>query len=120
MWETYARKEWWTPVEAGYDPGTLQGHYVGSEPSACPNSSTVIYGRALTNLTFTTPDGSEHYLYDEKTGGAAIDWQSCENWPAYGRGRVFSSEDGPGLTFIADLDVHLRDRTGKSTPSGAG
>lgn len=107
IWEAYARKEWWTPVEPGYDPGVVQGHYVSSEPDFCPGApNNPYYVRMFTSLTFTSPDGSEHSLYDEKTGGQVIERRTCADVPDSSRGHVFSAKDGSGLTFITDDEVN--------------
>ena len=115
FWDSLAHDEWWTPVEPGYDPGVLQGHWVGSDPDVCEGHSDPTYARTFTTITFTAPDGSEHYLYDEKTGGTPVDW-TCNTIPDYGRGRIFSAKDGSGLTFVSDLDIN--DATGPSAFHG--
>lgn len=101
-----AEANWWTGLKPGYSPGVVQARTVSSEPWPCDPHvySGTFYASALTRLTFTSPDGSDHELVDSQTNGAPHVFGVC-GFTTYSRGTVFVSNDGSGTTFIADQAI---------------
>ncbi len=102
-WESYSPQfNWWT-YTAGYSPGILTGRPSGqgAHQETCDGAGTFLYDSSLTRLTFVTPDGTEHELHDEATGGRPANVGSCD-WIGSSRGTVFKSADGSAVTFISD------------------
>lgn len=81
------RYEWWTSTKPGYGPGILQARQT---MSGCGSYGTPTETR--TNLTFTTPDGSEIELKDTIAYGEPQGGTCPYNYPANGalRGTVLS------------------------------
>lgn len=98
---------WWPGIRPGYGPGVLQARHAGDGSARCGVSPGYyyVYTKTLTRLTFTTADGTEHELRDQKTGGQPQP-KSCASYNTpYNRGRVFVSADGSSVTFISDADI---------------
>src|SRR5262249_41257653 len=57
----------------------------------------------LTRMTFVEPDGTEHELWDQLTGGQPQTYQPS---PGFFRGQTFVAHDGSGMTFTADSPVY--------------
>jgi hypothetical protein len=100
--EWYERIPWFArnPYDM-YMPGKLFGRNGVEGALHCDNPVVTIYGRTLPRLTFIMPNGSEIELRDQLTGGepkpnfctGSIDHR-------HPRGRVFTSADGTGVTFV--------------------
>lgn len=109
----FARHSWKPRIYdgAGYGPGVLHLRHVGMEPVEC-SDGTQYAQWMFTYLEFTTPDGTEHALYDERDLGV-VDFQCVylqhppANYegPGANRGKVFSTRDGSRMTFASDNNI---------------
>jgi RHS repeat-associated protein len=95
----------------GYGPGYLSIKPLGITTSSC--SGVTKYSLVLTRLSLTTPDGGEHELRDQLSGGQPLFRTSCTQGAS--RGTVFVSADGSAMTFISDTTI--LDRVNLSDPS---
>ncbi len=66
-------------------------------------------GVTLSSLTFSTPDGTEHVLYDIATKGMPYrgNFYTSPNTPTpgYSRGNIFRSMDGSDITFVSNAPI---------------
>lgn len=83
----------------GFGPGIVQGRSIGKHYGRCASGggSYNAYYQTFTFLEFTAPDGTESALYSEQNNNIG---SGCEG--AIDRGRIFSSRDGAGMTFVSD------------------
>jgi YD repeat-containing protein len=100
----------WTG-NVNYGPGSLSIKPLGITTSSC--SGVTKYSLSLTRLSLTTPDGGEHELRDQLSGGQPLFRTSCTQGAS--RGTVFVSADGSAMTFISDTTIF--DRVNLSDPS---
>jgi len=100
----------WTG-DVGYGPGYLSLKQVGITTSNC--SGVPKYSLSITRLYLTTPDGGEHELRDQLSGGQPLLRTSCTQGAS--RGSLFVSADGSAMTFISDTPIF--DRVNLSDPS---
>lgn len=89
----------WRPY-SDYGAGRLTGRNYGLQTSS--NLSCTWYGKTLSRLTFSMPDGTELELRDQPTNGQPL--VSLCNQGA-NRGKVFVTADGTAATFISDADI---------------
>jgi RHS repeat-associated protein len=88
-----------------YLPGKLFGRNGVEGPLNCFFGT--IFGGTLVRLTFIMPNGTEIELRDQLTGGKPqrnFCQQPIEQ--NHLRGRVFTSADGTGVTFVSDTDIY--------------
>jgi RHS repeat-associated protein len=118
-----AATAWWSGNIAGgsYGPGKLEGRQSGTGFTDCssyPGGNTNAFGATITRLTFLEPDGSEHELIDQLTGGQPLGSYPnlCSSVTGASRGTVFISHQGEAITFISDPDKIIYDR---NTPGGS-
>ena len=105
VYSSWADTTWWdfNGTKPGYGPGVVQRRTAATQPGNC---NPELYGggqfnsAVLTRITFTAPDGSEHELVDAQTGGAVHIFGICGS-ESFSRGKVFTSNDGAAMTFIA-------------------
>ncbi|HXL80401.1 MAG TPA: hypothetical protein VN951_05945 [Pyrinomonadaceae bacterium] len=118
---------WWSGnlATASYSPGKLEGRQGGTGFTDCsgyPGGNGNAYGFTITRLTFIEPDGSEHELIDQLTGGQRLGSYPniCASVTGASRGTVFISHDGEAMTFTSDTTIYDRNTPGGSTlyPSG--
>ncbi len=118
---------WWSGnlATTSYSPGKLEGRQGGTGFTDCssyPGGNSNAYGGTITRLTFIEPDGSEHELIDQLTGGQQLGSYPniCASVTGASRGAVFISHDGEAMTFISDTTIDDRNAPGGSTlyPSG--
>lgn len=103
-WVSYPNPNWWNIVDAGYGPGILHGRRLGASPM--DYGSGVFYSETFTQLIFTSPDGTEHVLYDQVVGGGGLRiHDNTFNWH-FERGNIFASKDGAGITFVSDTPIY--------------
>jgi YD repeat-containing protein len=109
---------WWTGAPA-YSPGALVGRKAGYDSVQCYATQQLIYGSALTRLSFVTPDGTELQLIDKLREGKPMD-VPCYASQGYSRGTVFVTTDGTSATFISDATIYDPAWTGEHIiyPSG--
>jgi RHS repeat-associated protein len=100
----------WTG-NVGYGPGYLSLKHVGITTANC--SGVPKYSLSISRLYVTTPDGGEHELRDQLSGGQPLFRTSCTQGAS--RGTVFVSKDGSAMTFISDTTIF--DRVNLSDPS---
>ena len=93
----------WTG-DAGYGPGNISQKHVGITTSLCGGLPK--YSLAITRLYVTTPDGGEHELRDQLSGGQPLPRTSCTTGAS--RDTVFVSADGTAMTFISDTTIFDR------------
>ncbi|HXM51037.1 MAG TPA: RHS repeat-associated core domain-containing protein [Pyrinomonadaceae bacterium] len=114
---------WWSG-SSSYVP-KLEGRQSGTGFTDCssyPGGNTNAFGATITRLTFLEPDGSEHELIDQLTGGQPLGSYPnlCSSVTGASRGTVFISHDGEATTFISDTTIYDRNTPGGSAlyPSG--
>lgn len=92
---------WWLGIQPGYSPGVLHGRPTSS---AC----TGVFGEieyAVTRLTFTEPNGTEHELRDQLNQGALLAFPCYDTTQMGSRGTVFFSVEGEAMTFVSDTTI---------------
>lgn len=84
--------------------GRLVEHRVYSDTVLGPNGIPNRWRCGTTEIVYEAADGTEHFLYDEVTGGQESCWNSTTQTyePTINRGNIFSAKDGSGMTFVAD------------------
>lgn len=118
---TASPSSWYGTDTSLYGPGSLMGRSSNDGVSFvdCQISgggvNRNVWKTTLTRLTFIGPDGSETELTDTTTQGEPKYLANPCNG-GYNRGKVFSSHDGSGLTFVSDSDIVDYN---KSTGSGS-
>src|ERR1051325_8434047 len=103
-WYSYAQpqlKQQYYTYGAGLGPGILHGRRAGKDYVTCVNGVGNSCLSTFTYLEFTAPDGTEYPLYDELSVNVG---PGCQGGGAY-RGKVFSSRNGAGMTFISEADI---------------
>jgi RHS repeat-associated protein len=101
---------WRTVFLRPFEFGTLSFRYTARDPACFDGSNYwTCYTYAAMVAVFTSADGTEHTLYDEKRGGIASEIGGIypnQSWaPGLDRGLVFSAKDGSGWTFVADPET---------------
>lgn len=100
-------------IPPGYGPGVLRARYSSAreEWAPIPNTGQTLsetelqqyhYIQSLYRLTFVDPDGTEHELVDAQTNGKPVFHTFAQ---PVNRGKVFTSTDGSGMTFVSDQDI---------------
>jgi len=92
------------------NPGEMKGRQVSVQRDNYGGCYADAYGNplpwpryALTRLTFTSPDGTEHEFRDLQTNGQPLPRVSC--YVGASRGTVFVTADGSDMTFISDSTI---------------
>ncbi len=93
-----------------YEVGTVALRYTNRDPHGCLYQGNgdlpQCFTQSALTIVFTSADGTEHALYDEKRGGLESvgggPYPSEAFSPGRDRGFVFSAKDGSGWTFIGD------------------
>lgn len=96
-----------------FEFGTVSRRYVGGGGPGCfymnNGNYPTCYQNAHLTIVFTSADGTEHELFDEKRGGVGAGLAGSypnQYWsPGLDIGLVFSAKDGSGWTFIGDPDA---------------
>ncbi|MFN7928346.1 MAG: RHS repeat-associated core domain-containing protein [Blastocatellia bacterium] len=95
---------WWTGIEPGYGPGTMEGRYLND-----PCGDPVYSGQQITRLYFTTPDGTEIEFRDQESRGETKLGNCYPHGiysPTFNRKKIFNAVDGSAATFISDTDIY--------------
>ena len=120
----------YTPVTgSGYIGGLYTSGYMsvvstGGNSWACYDTNSQqwkLAGPYVTYVVWTGYDGTQTYLVDTNSNGQpkganVVDAPRWSSYTQYNRGRTFVSQDGSGLTFVADQDV-IDQTTGTVTGS---
>jgi RHS repeat-associated protein len=100
----------WDGLTVGYGPGVVRGRLSTAwEQLLYPNPDhpwhyypQYHYWQSLYRMTFVDSNGTEHELIDTLKGGQPIEHSFSVN---VDRGKVFASNNGSSLTFIADSNL---------------
>jgi YD repeat-containing protein len=96
-WLHYATPSWWSGFKPGYGPGTMNVRQSGKDIYEL--NGNYYFGKTLTLMTFTAPDGTEYEFVDKLTGGEF-------GTAGEARGRIWTTRsDGVSATFIADGEI---------------
>lgn len=96
---------WRTLFQRPFEFGTISFRYTARYPGCYDGSNNwSCYQTAAMVVIFTSADGTEYALYDEKRGGASSEGTGLGGpySPGLDRGLIFSSKDGTGWSFVAD------------------
>jgi RHS repeat-associated protein len=102
----------WAPY-SGYGAGRFSGRSYGLQTSS--NASCRWYSITLARLTFSTADGTEYELRDQRTGGQPLS-STCTQ--GADRGTVFVTADGTSATFTSDNPIYDIPTINISGPTG--
>ncbi|HKQ75463.1 MAG TPA: RHS repeat-associated core domain-containing protein [Blastocatellia bacterium] len=96
----------WQALDLSYAPGVLIGRRTGLVSQSC-NSIESSTTDTLTRFTFTAGDGTEYELRDKALNGmpGQTIYSYCSVGLTPNRGKVFTSADGTGVTFISNTDI---------------
>jgi RHS repeat-associated protein len=94
---------WWTNVKSSYGTPSVQFRSVGTPgPAWCPGVRNIL---TITRATLIMPDGTEHEMRDQLTGGKPLTAPDCADRGGL-RGRVWTTTDGTSATFISSIDIY--------------
>lgn len=110
---------WRTVFLRPFEFGTLSFRYTVKELDCFDGANNPnCYRYAALVAVFTSADGTEHALFDEKRGGGSsniVGVYPNQSWsPGLDRGLIFSAKDGSGWSLVADpetpqsTDYHVR------------
>ncbi len=89
----------WNPYVPGFGSATMVGRS-GGTGCTCGSDSTqksCQWGTTLTRLTLTEPNGTEHELWDQSSGGKPNLTRA-----GFARGSTFVTHDGTDMVFTSD------------------
>jgi YD repeat-containing protein len=97
----------WQPISFFNAPRML-ARRVSSKDIICqpPGQGGPAWTYSLTRLTFTSPDGTEYELRDDKSSGAQQQSYCQDGQAKYNREKIFKTADGSAATFVATNNVY--------------
>jgi RHS repeat-associated protein len=95
----------WNLYPPGFGTASLVQRASGDFCSSTTTNNTTLsfWTNSLTRLSFTEPDGTEHELWDQTTGGQP---EAVVPSPGFARGTTFVSHDGAGIFFTSDSVIY--------------
>ena len=102
--DRYTPTQTCTGASSNLGPGSLSGKRTGIFTSQSFSCGTR-YSKTLSRLNFVLPDGTEHELRDQLTGGEpkSVAGFACDS--GFNRGTVFVTADGTAATFVSDTPI---------------
>src|SRR5262249_50755223 len=102
----FASNHWWQQVDPdpNYGAGIMMTRFTGKDLTNDPLIQQPIYSLMHSELSFTSPGGTEYNFYDQKYNGND---QLATTYTLHNFGKVFIARQNAQVTFIADSDITI-------------